>query len=184
MKKVIFIKTIVIIIGLSINNSAFSQSTFNTETLKVAIENYVKSHNPLAINVEIKQTLSPQKFSQQGVIASITHSEELSGSCKVNLIFSYNDQVLSRAIVRINVTTTPPKSNFNQVKINKGDNIKLLHYSGAVCIKTNGVAMESGNTGSVIKVKKDNSQTLYGFIAEDGNVIIEDKNILVNNKLK
>lgn len=63
----------------------------------------------------------------------------------------------------------------SEITIKKGDKIKLIHYSGAICIKTVGFALENGTPGSVIKVKKDNAQTLYGFIADDGNVIIEDK---------
>ena len=179
MKKAVLISLIVMTFGLSY--SVFSQSTFSRETLINAIENYVKAQNPNAIKIEIKQTLSPQKFSQKGVVASISHTGNLVDDSRLELVFSHNNRALSRLPVRINVISGRHSNNnseFNSVRINKGDKVKMLHYSGAICIKMDGIAMENGNTGDVIKVKKDNSQTLYGFIAEDGNVIIENRNAL------
>jgi hypothetical protein len=182
-------KIILILLGITLNYNTFGQSTFNSETLINAIGNYVKQQNPSITKVEIKQTLNTQKFSQKGVIANISHSGKLIDNCKVNINFSYNDQTLSNVIVRIKVISDNQAiSNtlFNQIHIKKGDKVKLLYYSGAICIKMDGIAMEEGNTGNIIKIKKNNSQRqLYGFIAEDGNIIIEDKKLLVNiNKEK
>ena len=184
MKKRILIAIILFIYAIVCVYSVKAQSTFNTETLTTAIENYVKQQKPSITKVEIKQTLNPQKFSQKNVVATITHTGNLVGNSKVNLIFKYNDLILTNLPVKINTISMQANNNkneFKEVQIQKGQKVKLLHYSGAICIKTDGVAMESGSTGDVIKVKKDNIQTLYGFIAEDGNVIIENKNILVNN---
>ena len=64
----------------------------------------------------------------------------------------------------------------DDVLIKRGDRVRLLHYSGAFLIRTNGFAMENGTAGSIIKVKRDN-QTLYGFVADDGNIIIEDRKV-------
>lgn len=181
MKQVILMGIILLIFGFAFAYSAMAQSTFNTETLKNAIENYVSNQNPNATKIEIKQTLNPQKFSQRGVVANISHSGNLTENCKVDLIFSYNNQTLTKLPVKINVVSQTTTNDFTQVKINKGDKIKMLHYSGAICIRANGIAMESGSTGDVIKIKKDNNQTLHGFIAEDGNIIIENKSNLVKN---
>ena len=60
----------------------------------------------------------------------------------------------------------------NNVLIKKGDKVNLLHYRGAFLIKTEVVAIEGGSPGSRIKVKRGH-QTLYGFVADDGNVILE-----------
>ncbi len=177
MKKTLFISIIFFIGWCAFCNNAIAQSTFNAETLKNAIISYAQSHIPNA-KIEIKQTINPQKFSQKDVIANIFHTGELIGNSRVNITFSYNNQVLTTLPVKINVI--PQHNNiFNNVTINKGDKVKMLHYSGAICIKMDGIAVESGSTGDVIKVKKDNIQTLYGFIAEDGNIIIESKNNLV-----
>ena len=181
MKKVVLIAIMLIIFGIGFSFTAIAQSTFNTETLTTAIENYVKQQNPSITKVEIKQTISPQKFSQRNVTANISHTGNLVGNCRITLTFSYNGQTLTTLPVKLNTIATAPnnnKSNIKQVQINKGEKVQLFHYSGAICIKTNGVAMESGITGEVIKVKKDNSQTLYGFIAEDGNVIVENRSVL------
>ena len=62
-----------------------------------------------------------------------------------------------------------------EVAIKRGAKVNLLHYSGAILIKSKGTALQDGVTGDIIKVKKDNANTLYGFIAEDGNIIIEKK---------
>ena len=179
MKKVILIGILFLVFWLSFGYSVLAQSTFKNETLVNAIENYVKSKNSAVTKVEIKQTLNTQKFSQKGVVASISHTGNLSDDCIVTLIFSSNEQVLTRLPVRINVTTqTVNKDNFKQVEISKGNKVKMLHYSGAICIRMDGVAMENGGTGDVIKVKNNNNQIMYGFIAEDGNVIIENKSFL------
>jgi len=171
-------KIILIILVITCNYNVFGQSTFNSTTLIDAINQYVKQQNPEIIKVEIKQTLKPQKFSQKEVIANISHKGELLGNCKVTLIFSYNSQILSEMVVRINAIPEQiitDNISIKQVQINKGDKVNLLHYSGSVCIKTDGFAVENGRTGDIIKVKKDNNQTLYGFIADDGNIIIKDK---------
>lgn len=180
MKKVSLISIIFLIYGIAFCCNVFSQSTFNTETLTNAIIGYVQTHSHIDnAKVEIKQTISPKKFSQKDVIANISHKGDLMGNSSVDLIFSYNNEVLTKLPVKINVTS--PKNNvFNNVTINKGDKVRMLYYSGTICIKMDGVATESGSTGDIIKVKKDNNQTLYGFIAEDGNVIIENKNNLVS----
>ena len=179
MKKVSLISIIFLIYVIAFCYNVFAQSTFNAETLTNAIRNYVQSHIPDA-KVEIKQTINPKKFSQKDVIATISHKGNLKGNCSVNLIFRHNNGVLTELPVKINITAKQNTNNaFNNITINKGDKIKMLHYSGAICIKMDGVAIESGSTGDVIKVKKDNNHTLYGFVAEDGNVIIENKNNLV-----
>jgi flagella basal body P-ring formation protein FlgA len=68
----------------------------------------------------------------------------------------------------------------NDIFVKKGEKVKIIYYAGAICIRTEGFALENGSTGSVIKVKS-NDKTLHGFIAEDGNIIIEDKqNLSVN----
>lgn len=171
-------KIILIIFGITFSYNVFGQSTFNSATLINAINQYVKQQNPEIVKVKIKQTLKTQKFSQKEVIANISHKCELLGNCKVTLTFSYNSQILNELVVRIDAVPEQiitDNISIKQVQINKGDKVNLFHYSGSVCIKTDGFAVENGSTGDIIKVKKDNSQTLYGFIAEDGNVIIEDK---------
>ena len=69
----------------------------------------------------------------------------------------------------------------SSISVKKGDRVRLLHYAGAICIKSNGFALENGSVGSVIKVKNQNNQTLFGFVADDGNVIIEDSKTLGRN---
>ncbi len=72
----------------------------------------------------------------------------------------------------------------NQIAIKKNSQVKVLHYAGSILLKFNATALEDGLVGDIIKIKKDNSKTLYGFVAEDGNVILENESFFTTNKNK
>jgi flagella basal body P-ring formation protein FlgA len=238
-KKITFANSIIITAMLFVNTNAFSQSAFNSTKLENAIINYVVNENKCESKVEIAQVIKSQKFSQKGVNARISHTEDLIGNCKVQLSFYDGTEIIHKEVVRLNVrvyakvpvaqrfigkdvkieiddiamqkmevTNIDPNSvveineaigklskkgiskgsiiqytditSSNDITIKKNDKVNLLHYSGTILIKTEGVALEGGSAGSVIKVKKGH-QTLYGFIADDGYVVIEDKNKLAKN---
>ncbi len=85
-------------------------------------------------------------------------------------------------IVKGGIITKASIRSSEDVYIKKGSRVNILHYAGAICIKSTGFALQDGSVGDIIKVKKDNSNTLAGFIAEDGNIIIEDNQILGERK--
>ncbi|MDR0927730.1 MAG: flagellar basal body P-ring formation chaperone FlgA [Ignavibacteria bacterium] len=231
----------ILLLSLLITFPAFAQSTFKSETLTKAIASYVENANGCKSNVEVLQALRDVKLQQSGAKATIEHTGDLVGLCKVTLNFLLDGEVVHKEDVRIKVriyaevpmakrfipkddvikeedisisltevTNIEPNdvvqlsdaigkasrkgiakgavvqykdiSSGEAININRNDRVKLLHYSGSICIKANGFALEAGSAGDIIKVKGDNNQTLYGFIADDGNVIIEDKNLLINNK--
>jgi flagella basal body P-ring formation protein FlgA len=214
-----------------------AQSTFRSETLQNAITQYVNQQNKCKSEVEISQQLKDLKFAQSGVKASVSHTDDLAGLCKVNIDFLVDGKSIHSETIRIKVklfANVPvagrfiPKDNIisennitmqmaevtnidpnavptindvvgkkskkgiakgavvqysdivsaNSTYVNKNDKVKLFHYSGSICIKTDGIALEAGGAGTVIKVKNNDGQSLYGFVADDGNVIIEDKQTL------
>ena len=93
---------------------------------------------------------------------------------------SNNDNVTSEeiigAIARRNISkgTIFTKSLFeNQNKVHRGEKITLIIKSGAVTIRTSGVALQDADYGSQIRIKREGSQTvLYGQVAMDGTVLI------------
>ncbi len=89
-------------------------------------------------------------------------------------------KVTKRGIAKGNPIKLSDLINGKEVFVKRGAKVNLLYYSGAILIKSSGTALQDGSTGDIIKVKKDNSNTIYGFIAEDGNVIIEKKETLEN----
>jgi flagella basal body P-ring formation protein FlgA len=234
MKNIVF-GFFLFMICATINLSA--QSTFRSETLQNAITQYVKQQNKCESEVEISQQIKELKFAQSGVKASISHTDDLAGLCKVNIDFLIDGKSIHSETIRIKVklfAKVPiavrfiPKDNIigesditmqmaevtnidpnavptindavgtkskkgiakgsvvqyseimsaSSIYVNKNDKVKLFHYSGSICIKTDGIALEAGGAGTVIKVKSNEGQSLYGFVADDGNVIIEDKQIL------
>lgn len=214
-----------------------AQSTFSVEKLAAAIEKYVTTSNGCKSVVTIDQTLKSHRFPQSGIKAEIEHKGNLSGLCKVTLVFSNNGDVVGREVLRLKVrlyaevpvaTKFIPKgqeilcgdivmkeaevTNINPytlvdtaaivgvisksgiakgsvvtylmispkssaISIEKNAQINCLLYSGAICIKMNCRALDAGSVGDVIRVNNKDGKTFYGFIADDGNVIIEDKSL-------
>ena len=236
MKKRLLATTLILILTYSI---AYSQTSFNKETLENAIINYVKTENNIETEVEISQTIKPLRFQQQGVTATISHTDQLIGNTKVLLEFFHGNNLIHQESIRIKVrvfVSVPVANKFipkdkeinknditlqladvtfinpssvpdineitnklskngiakgkviqytdlmtnSDVNIKRNDKVQILHYSGTILIKTEGTAMESGTPGSIIKVKRGH-QTLHGFIADDGKVIVEERNKLVSN---
>lgn len=62
--------------------------------------------------------------------------------------------------------------------INRGDRVIIIVQSGAVQIRTTGVALQDGSFGETIRVRRDgiagssSSKTLQGNVTQDGTVII------------
>jgi len=61
----------------------------------------------------------------------------------------------------------------NQNRIHRGEKVTLIIKSGAVTIRTSGVALQDADYGSKIRIKREGTQTvLYGSVAMDGSVLI------------
>ena len=221
------------------------KSTFSPQRLTTAISDYVARNTDFESVVKFEQAIKDYKFEEEGVVASISHNQELRGVTRVALTFTKDNNILKKDEIRIRVflyanlplatkfiakgdtltsnnvalgkcditnltdavienlseinsqikiaKTGIPIGNTIKIKnissnsditIKKNSQIKVLHYAGAILIRFNAIALEDGAVGDVIKIKKDNSQTLQGFVAEDGNVIVENKSVFSNTSNK
>lgn len=94
----------------------------------------------------------------------------------INLEDIVNEDDVLGAIAKRNISKNDPilKSSIHLGnQINRGQKIEINVISGAVRIRTTGTALQDGQAGSEIRVRKDNSNViLSGIISEDGTVVI------------
>ena len=118
------------------------------------------------------------KIAKEDIVLKRTEVTKIDPNSVVEIEEAVNKQA-SKNIAKSQVVLYSDINNVSaasasDVAIKKGDKVRIWYYSGAICIKTDGFALDNGTAGSVIKVKKDN-KTLTGFIADDGNVIVDDQ---------
>ena len=105
-------------------------------------------------------------------------NKQASKNIERNQVILYSDIGITDSFDNSKEIFEIPNSN---ISIKKGEKINILYYAGGIRIATKGFALENGTAGSVIKVKT-NDKTLIGFIADDGNVIVDDKqNLTLKN---
>jgi flagella basal body P-ring formation protein FlgA len=61
----------------------------------------------------------------------------------------------------------------NEVLVNRGGKVNIIVQSGAVSIRTSGVALQDASIGDIIRVQREGSrQSLQGKVYDDGTVYI------------
>lgn len=72
----------------------------------------------------------------------------------------------------------------SDVMITRGEKVEVIAISGAVQIKTFGVAMNDAKAGEMIRVKRDGNskKVIMGRVSESGSVILSTSNLMGENK--
>lgn len=85
-----------------VSGVSLAQSSFSSERLQSAVENYVKKHSDDNAECVVANTIMPQKFAEENVTARCTTSETtLRGSTNVAIEFLVGEKVIRRVHVPV-----------------------------------------------------------------------------------
>lgn len=104
-------------------------------------------------------------FEIKKVDATYLNSEELLSEDEIL------GAIAKKNISRNNVILRSSIHSGNQ--INRGQKVEVNVFSGAIRIRTTGVALQDGTVGSEIRVRKDDSNVIIsGVVSQDGSIVI------------